>query len=118
MGFCTPTSIAELVPQADATNPEREASPLDFSLETTKSTIPIATNHISAITFFFKVTGAGAAEIWVRGDAADAWVLYSTQDPVTISTKRIECPVGQLKVINNGLTTLQVRVQGIEKHIS
>jgi hypothetical protein len=116
MPLATSTAKAEQVPQADATNPEREAFPLDYSLATTEQTIPIATNHLEAVTFFFKVTGAGAAEVWVRGDPADAWILYSTQNPVTIPTKTILCPTGQLKVINNGLTTLQVRVQGLVKN--
>lgn len=116
MPLICPTSITEPVPQADAANNERAALPEDFVLANTEFTIPIATNSLDSITFFFEATGTGAglqAEIYVRPRYNEAWKLLVVNDIVSTPTEQLTCPVGQLRVLNNGLTTLKVWVQGI-----
>lgn len=109
------TSKAMPVPLADSSEEEISAVPEEFELENTEMTVPMATNHLKYITLFFKATGAGDAEIYSRADRSNDWYLLDTQSFAVdgCASLRLNCPCGQLRVVNNGLTTLEVRAQGI-----
>lgn len=117
MPFIVSADAAQNVPKA-ATNPERPVYPEDFTLADTEQTIPIATNQLEAVTIFVEASGAGDAEIWSRSNDDGTFFLLTSINFATDgqNSEQLNCPCGQIKVVNNGLTVIVVSVIGLPRN--
>lgn len=116
MSWIISTNNAQKIPIADASG-EKPVQPESTVILTNGFTVPMATNHLEAVTVTVEpgsVTATATVEVYSRGDNQGTWGLIDTLDIAagTPVSARYQCPMGQIRVKVLLATSAIIRVQG------